>query len=153
VTDELAQALALGKLVLEVRESGVGDQGGVAGDRQRVTYEEERRDECLVEIVKTLGNWHLTNSVTLQLMPEECADQISPMLNNPRLRCSYRLLENGEESEPFETRIRRITGGLFVQARNVPRQALIQINVECDGQVWSSDFESTGSLGIRLRQD
>lgn len=153
VTDELATALARGKPVLEIREAGVSDQGGIAGDRQRVTYEEDKRDECIVEIVKTLGNWHMTNSMTLQLLPEECVEQILPLLNNQRLRCSYKVLEDGEESEAVPTTIRRIKGGLFVQARNVPRQALIQLSVECDGRVWSSDFESTDSLSIRLRQD
>lgn len=153
VTDELAYALAREKPVLEIREAGVGDQGGLAGDRQRVSYEEEKRDECIVELVKTLGNWHLTNSVTLQLLPEDCVEQILPLLNNQRLRCSYRILEDGEEGEAVSTTIRRIKGGLFVQARNVPRQALIQLNVEFDGRVWSSDFESTDSLSIRLRQD
>jgi hypothetical protein len=153
VTDELAQALALGKSVLEVREEGVSDQGGIAGDRQRIVYDEGRRDECIVEIVKTLGNWHLTNSVTLQLLPEECAEQISLLLKNPRLRCDYTILERGRESAAVPAKIRRIKGGLFVNALNVPREALIQLTVECDGRVWNSDFESTDSLAIRLRQD
>jgi hypothetical protein len=153
VTDELAHAIGRVRSVLEIREEGVTDQGGMAGDRQRIPYDETKRDECIVEIVKTLGNWHLTNSVTMQLLPEDCVEQILPLLNNPRLRCSYRVLEDGEESEPVATTIRRITGGLFVQARNIPRRALVQLNVECDGRMWSSDFENTDALSIRLRQD
>lgn len=153
VTDELATAHGQQKLVLEVREVGVDEQRGILGDRQPVVYDEGQRDECIVEIVKALGEWHQTNKVTLQLLPEEYAEQLTPLLNNPRLRCVYIVLERGEEGAEMPTRIRRIKGGLFVEARNVPRQALIQLKVECAGQSWSSDFESTDSLGIRLRQD
>lgn len=153
VTDELAGAHAQKKLILEVRETGVDEQRGIIGDRQPILYEEARRDECLVHIVTAIGEWHRRSSVDLKLLPAECAEQISPRLNNPRLRCTYKILEDGEERGPFEAPIRRITGGLFVRAKNVPRQALVQLTVECDGLYWSSDFESTGSLGIHLRQD
>jgi hypothetical protein len=153
VTDELAHALAIPLPVLEVRESGVDDQGGMAGDRQRVVYEEGRRDVCLVEVAKALGRWHSTNHVRLQLLPDECTEQILPFLRDSSLRCTYRVLVEGDVSPEVRADILPITGGLFVQARNIPRQALIQLNVECRGQSWSSDFESTDSLGVRLRQD
>lgn len=153
VTDELAGAHALSKFIVEVREVGVDEQRGIIGDRQPIVYDEAKRDECIVDLVRALGEWHQRNNVTLKLLPEECAEQITPQLNNARLRCFYKVLEDGEESEEFPARIRRITGGLFVQARGVPRQALVQLIVECEGQSWSSDFESTDSLSIHLRQD
>ena len=153
VPDGLATAQARGKCVLEVREEGVANQGGILGDRQLIPYAEAGRAECIVEIVKALGAWHETNNVTLQLLPEECAEQITPLLGNQNLRCFYTILEGGDEGAQLPARIRRIKGGLFVEARNVPRQALIQIRVECAGRSWTSDFESTDSLGIRLRQD
>ena len=153
VTDELASAHGQGKLIVEVREVGVDEQRGIIGDRQPVVYDEGRRDECIVEIVRALGERHRTNNLTLQLLPEECARQIMPLLKHPRIQCSYKVLDGIEEGEEVRTKILPITGGLFVNARNVPRQALIQLNIECAGQSWSSDFESTDSLGIRLRQD
>ena len=153
VTDELASAYGQGKRILEVREVGVDEQRGMIGDRQPIIYNPAKRDECVVEIVRTLGAWHMTSNVMLQLLPEECAEQITPLLGNQNLRCLYTFLDGVDEGPEQRTRIRRIKGGLFVEARNVPRQALIQLKVECAGQSWSSDFESTDSLGIRLRQD
>jgi hypothetical protein len=152
VTDELASAYGQGKQILEVREAGVDEQRGMIGDRQPIIYEEGKRDECIVEIVKTLGAWHETNHMTFQLLPEECADQIKPLVGDQSLWCIYTVLDGGEEGQEQRERIRPIKGGLFVTARNVPREALIQLRIEGAGQSWRSDFESTDSLGIRLRK-
>lgn len=60
VTDELAVAMKarLRLLVLEVREKGVSDQGGILGDRQRIEYDEVTPDRCPIELVKAIGGWH-----------------------------------------------------------------------------------------------
>jgi hypothetical protein len=153
VTDELAHALALGRPVVEVREAGVDDQGGIGGDRQRIVYDESQRDRCLVELVKTLGRWHQARDVQLKLLPETFAQAVFPLLRNPRLRCTYRLLVDGEETEDFPTRILPITGGLFIRVRGVPPEALLQVHVECEGRSWTSSYESTDALSIAMRED
>jgi hypothetical protein len=155
VTDELSQALAYNLPVVEVRERGVDDQGGIAGDRQRITYDENQRDKCLVELVKTIGGWHQGNTIKLQLLPDEFVQYIRPLLRQPNLHCTYRLLgaEDDSPGEEMPTTILPITGGLFVHAKNVPRASLIQIRVECSGKSWASSFESVDSLGIHLQQD
>jgi hypothetical protein len=154
VTDELSSAITYKLPVAEIRELGVNEQGGIAGDRQRITYNENERDKCLVEIVKTLGKWHSSETVDLQLLPEEFVQNIRPLLRNPGLRCTYKTLNsNGDPSGELPASILPITGGLFVRAKNVPRQSLIQIRVECSGKSWSSNFEKTDSLGIRLQQE
>jgi hypothetical protein len=153
VTDELAHALALGRPVVEVRESGVDDQGGIGGDRQRIAYDERQRDRCLVELVKTLGRWHQARDVQLKLLPETFAQAVFPLLRHPRLRCTYRLLVDDEESEDIPTRILPITGGLFIRARGVPPEALLQVHVECEGRSWTSSYESTDALSIAMRED
>lgn len=154
ITDELSQAIVLNLPVAEVRETGVDEQGGIAGDRQRITYNESERDKCLVEIVKTLGNWHSSNTIELKLMPDECIQAVRPLLKNPKLRCIYQILErNGRMSEEIQAQILPITGGLFVRAQNVPPMSFIQIRVECAGMSWSSEFENVESLGIHLHQE
>jgi hypothetical protein len=153
VTDEISHALALGRPVVEVRENGVDEQGGIAGDRQRIPYTESQRDRCLVELVKAIGGWHRERSVQLKLLPEDFTQAAFPLLRNPRLRCSYRLLVDGDESDEFPTRILPITGGLFLRARGVPPEALIQVHIECDGRSWTSSYESIDSLSIALRED
>lgn len=152
VTDELSHALSKNLLAAEVREKGVDDQGGIAGDRQRIVYDENERDKCLVEIVKTIGKWHSASAVSMQLLPETFVEEIFPFLKKPGLTCTYQLLLDGEIGEEKTTTIVPIKGGLFVNAKNVPRQALIQVRVEYQGKTWISSFESTDSIGIRLRQ-
>jgi hypothetical protein len=153
VTDELSQAI--GKIpVAEIRESGVDDQGGIAGDRQRIPYNEGERDKCLVEIVKTIGHWHSSEEKELQLLPDACVQAVRPLLRNPNLRCTYTVLEkNGTMGEPIPAVILPITGGLFIRAKNIPPLSYIQIRVECSGTSWSSNFENVDSLGIHLQQD
>ncbi len=154
VTDELSHALAFKLPVVEIRESGVDDQGGIAGDRQRVIYNENERDKCLVEIVKTLGNWHSNETMELQLLPEECAQAVRPLLRNPGLRCTYQILEkNGTMGEEMTATILPITGGLFIRAKNIPPMSYIRIRIECSGKSWSSNFENIDSLGIHLHEE
>ena len=155
VTDEISQALAYNLPVVEVRERGVDEQGGIASDRQRISYDESQRDKCLVELVKAIGGWHRGNTIKLQLLPDEFVQDIRPFLKQANLRCTYRLLgaEDDSPGEEKPTTILPITGGLFVHARNVPRMSLIQIRVECSGKSWVSNFESIDSFGIHLQQD
>ena len=154
VTDELSHAIAFKLPVAEIRETGVDEQGGIAGDRQRIIYNESERDKCLVEIVKTLGNWHSSDTIELKLLPYECIQAVRPLLKNPGLRCTYQILErNGMMGEEISAQILPITGGLFVRAKNVPPMSFIQIRVECAGKTWSSEFENVESLGIHLHED
>ena len=153
VTDEISQALANNIPVIEVREDGVDAQGGIAGDRQSVPYDENRRERCLVDLVTAIGRWHRERQVELKLLPDEFAQKVFPYLRRPDLRCTYSLLNDDEQSEEKPARILPIKGGLFVRARGVLPEALIQIHVECSGESWTSSFESTDSLSITLRQD
>lgn len=154
VTDELSNAIAFKIPVAEIREAGVDEQGGIAGDRQRILYTESERDKCLVEIVKTIGKWHLSDTIELKLMPNECIQAVRPLLRNPGLRCTYKILErNGMMGEEIPAQILPITGGLFVRAKNVPPMSYIQIRVEGAGKSWSSEFENVESLGIHLHEE
>ena len=154
VTDEISHAIAYKLPVVEVREHGVDEQGGIAGDRQRILYDESERDKCLVEIIKTLGKWHQSSTVKLKLLPDEFVQDIRPFLRNPNLRCVYKTLDmNGTQSDEIPTSILPITGGLFIHAKNIPHTSLIQIHIECAGKSWTSNFENTDSFGIHLQQD
>lgn len=154
VTDELSNALAYRLLVAEIRERGVDEQGGIAGDRQRITYDENERDRCLVDIIKILGKWHSNNTIKLQLLPDDCVQSIRPLLRDPDLRCTYKILNSaGDLSDAIPARILPITGGLFVHAKNVPHLSLIQVRVECSGISWTSNFENIDSVGINLIQE
>ncbi|MVM34150.1 hypothetical protein GO755_29220 [Spirosoma sp. HMF4905] len=152
VTDELSVAIESRRLVVEVRETGVDSQGGIAGDRQRIEYDESRRDRFLVELVKTIGSWTQNVQVNMQLLPEDFSNEIRPFLESPYLRCTYRLYIDNTISEEFPTRILPLPGGLSIQALNVQKGALIQVKVIANNTTWVSDYMSTGSYSIQLRK-
>jgi hypothetical protein len=150
VQDELAYALAKSVRVVEVREEGVDDQGGLPGDRQRITYKEAERDRLMLELAETVGAWVRTATVNLQLLPPEFVDEIRPLLGKPGFRCTYTVRERGRDAPPVETPVLPIKGGLFIEATKLPPQALLRVSVEGNGRLWRSDYEAVDSLSIRL---
>lgn len=152
VVMELAAAITLRKRVVEVRETGVDPQGGLAQHLQRIEYTEGARDKCLVDIVKAIGDWHKTEDVRIQLLPDGLANtDLRPLLKDQGLTCKYVVRVGNFEDGPFDAEIKPIKGGLFINAPSVPKDALIQINITYGNRVWSSDYESTDSYGIHLR--
>lgn len=153
VLQELAIADDRKLLVLPVREDGLEPQQGIAAGYQWIDYKPAEREKCLVEIVKALGRWHSAAAVRLQLLPQDCALQLRPLLKKPDFRVRYQHWRDGEEGPLTETRVVPIKGGLFVDLRNVPRDALVRLQVECQGQTWTSDYESMDSIGIHLAKE
>jgi len=147
-----ADGPATSQPVIEVREADVDAQGGIAGDRQRISYDEKSRDKCLVEIVKAIGGWHRGSRVKLQLLPPEFSKEILPFLNQNDLECRYCLLANDEITDELPSKVVPIGQGLFVLLNAVPRNALIQVKIRYRGKSWSSSFESTDALGIQMRE-
>jgi hypothetical protein len=152
VVEELAAAAALGKKTVEVRETGVEQQGGLTQANQRIEYDEAARDKCLVEIVKALGVWHSTDYVQVQLLPEGVANNdLRPLLEQQGLICQYVVKVGNYEDSPVDAEIKGIKGGLFINVQKPERDALVKINLRFGNRVWRSDYESLDSYGIHLR--
>jgi hypothetical protein len=151
VISELSSARALRRRVVEVRERGVDPQDDLLQDLQRIVYDEQARDQCLIEIVKAVGSWHRRGNVRIQLLPQAFTDDLRPRINEPGLSCQYTVRIGNYEEEPRIARIMPIKGGMFIDAADVPRDALIQIKVQYGNQSWSSDYESIDAYGIYLR--
>lgn len=155
VTDELSLALGFKMLAVEVRETDVDPQGGLPGDRQRIEYDETKRDCCLVELVKTIGKWHQGTMIKLTLLPDDFVTEIMPrvLMKDPTLKCTYSLFIDGEdESDEITTPIIPLPGGLGLNARNVPRGALIRVSITGGGKMWSSNYQTTSSHTVQMRQ-
>ena len=149
---ELAAAITLKKRAVEVREVGVDPQGGPDQGLQRIDYIEEKRDQCIVDIVKAVGSWHQSDNVTIQLLPAGLVDvDLRPIYKSPGIQCEYFLRVGNVDEGPYPAKLTGIKGGLFIEAPNVPQNALIQISVSYGGRTWSSDYESPDSRGIHLR--
>jgi hypothetical protein len=146
VVEELTLAIARGLRVVEVREDGVSDQGGIAGGRQRIPYRANERDKLLVELAKTVGNWVSTVDVRLRLLPADVVDEIRRAVNAPGFRITYTVLEGNRESAPQDAKVRPIKGGVFVDAAGLSPNSLIRVTVEGNGMRWMSDYDAPDSV-------
>ncbi len=151
VIEELAAAAALQKKTVEVRESGVEQQGGLTQGHQRIEYDENARDKCLVAIVEALGIWHSTDFVLVQLLPEGVANADLRPLVDQGLTCHYVTRVGSQDDPPIQAVVEGIKGGLFVFVRRPERDALVKLSLRHGNRVWSSDFESLNSCGVHLR--
>jgi len=151
VIEELAAARTLKKKFVEVRETGVDPQGGFTLANQRIEYDENARDKCLVEIVKAIGVWQSNNLVRVQLLPEGIRSDLQPLLKDEGLSCKYVVRTGNYVEDAVPAKIERIKGGLFIDVPQLNSEALIQISIRYGSQEWSSDYESLNSYGIHLR--
>lgn len=150
VRDELGCALENQKQVLEIYESGVAREAGMAGkDRQFLPYKEEERVDCVVNIVRVLGRWHRRGARSFQLVPDAI---IRPHLPKQYFRCRYRVMEGNSESPLMETRVQRIQGGLFVNVAGLSRDSQVQVEIVTDNGVISSDYTPTDAIAIELKE-
>lgn len=153
VTDELTCAIDHELPVTEVRETEVDDQGGMQGDRQRITYDEKERDKCLVELVKAIGEWCRSTAARLKLLPENFVTELRPILQRSRIHCTYKFLLGSRVSEDFPAKILPLAGGLAVDVENIPHgQVFVQIQVEAQDIAWTSDFEPIDMLSVHMRR-
>ena len=151
VLDEIAIGIAAKVPLVEIRESGVDQQPGIAGQFQHIMLEEAKPAECLSAVAVALTTLHRRAGLMMQLLPEDFIDEVRPMLNRPGVRCTYTCLEGPKESEPCETKLLPMKGGLFCYTPNVPPSALVRVRVEGGGKAWMSNFESPDSLNIIVR--
>lgn len=152
VTEELSAAIIAQKRVLEIRESGVDAQGGIAGDRQRLAYDENQRDRCLVEIAKAVGSWARGTYLRLQVLPGGVVDVLRPFLKTAQ--CTFRFLTSDNEETPEKPgRLLPIKGGLFLDIKDGLPDALVQVRIQANGWSWVSSYESTDSVGIQLSKE
>ncbi len=150
VIEELAAAAVLEKKTVEVREKGVEQQGGLTQADQRIEYDENARDKCLVAIAQAVGVWQSSNLIRVQLLPEGIREDLRPLLSDEGLSCKYRIKSGNFTDADVPIKIERIKGGLFIDIPQLKADELIQISVRYGNRVWSSDYESLNSYGIHL---
>ena len=152
VSDELITAASFDIPFVEVREKDVEGGGMRDENRQLIHYEESQRDRCIVEIAKLMQQWR-RSSVRVQLLPQDIAEKIRPFLRGPGLRVTYRLLTGAKESQPKETTLLPIAGGLYVRIADLQPSSLVSVSVEAFGKPpWNSDYESVDTAVINLKE-
>lgn len=104
VTDEIVAAGESRIPFLEVRETDVDPQGGMPGGRQHVIFDPERKEKCLVAIALAISKWRPNTPVKLQVLPEQVAAKIRPVMNKKGFRCCYRILNESVDYDFFGNR-------------------------------------------------
>jgi hypothetical protein len=115
VEHELASALGQGIRILDVREVGLDDKGGMTGDRHRIAYDPAQLVTCIVEIAKALGEWHKRQSKFLPTR-DTLYEEMAPSLGQRGFRCQYRVNQREIPSLWREGRIVRQNGRLYFVA-------------------------------------
>jgi hypothetical protein len=153
VIEELASAF--GRMpVVEVRETGVDPQSGMLAGLQRISYCEEQRDRCLVDIAQAVGR--MKNKIeqrVFRLEPTEFVSLFRSLLKKPGLRCSYRVMRRNTESDFCDAGISPVAGGLQLSVGGLGASDLIQVCVSYGDHSWTSDYEPVDSIRLRLSRE
>jgi hypothetical protein len=150
VLQELAVAVTANLKVLEVRQAGLTNQGGLLMDREHLIYEPADEAGCLVSIAGVLGVWSQGLTMRVLLLPEDIVQTIAPLISSPTFRCTYRISADGSPGPYRPAVLLRRPGGLQLTARGIPPTALISVRVEGDGHVFESDFVDSDALPVML---
>ena len=103
--------------------------------------------DCVVNIVRVLGQWHRRGVRRFQLVPDSA---IRPHLSRQYFRCRYRVMEGYNESPLREVGVQRIQGGLFISAPGLSRDSLVQVEIVTDTAVILSDYTPIDAIAIQL---
>jgi hypothetical protein len=155
VIQEYTHAAARGMLVLEVREAEVEFQGHLAGNRQWIEIDLTDRLPAAVQLCRTLREWRNGIDIELRLRTQSFVDAIRGRLTDRKYQCSY-LLRHRDGRQIAHIRDVQIfprSGGLFVYARNVTREAFLELRVEFDGETWTSLGREIQTIDIDLERD
>jgi hypothetical protein len=153
VAQELAVAVTAGLKVLEVRETGLTNQGGLLGDREHLVYDPADEAGCLVAIAKVLGDWSRGLTMRVLLLPDDVVRKIAPLINRTGFRCTYRIAANGRESDERPASLIRRPGGLELTANGIPATSLISVRVEGGGIRYTSPYVDADALTVMLEPE
>jgi len=144
VLQEMAAAITNRRPVVEVRELGVDPQPGIQQGLQRIDYDEQNREPCLIKIAEALGTLRFGVMGEVQLLlPAQAMEVIGPLAKiSGGLICSYTYKDGPYKSSPSPAGVDAIKGGLFITIQDVPLDALIQVTLQAAGHTWRSDYNS-----------
>lgn len=155
VTDELSVAISNNIPAIEIRDKDVEISGGIGSDRQRITFDVEKKEVLLVELVKALSAYRRRFiPKRLFLLPEVIVKDVRPFIRNGSIKCMYQFRLGNRESPQYETKPFPFGQGLCVDVFNVPsEEALIQVSLSGPNFIWSSSFVSVQLLSINLEKE
>ncbi len=156
VRDELVTAVAVKIPALEIKDSALGNLGGIVDGRQRMDFDINKKETLLVELAKVLARWknkHETRRI--MLLPDEIMVNARPYVKDGGLKCIYQFRDGNEESQKYETIPFRLPSALAVDIKNIPSgNALVQITLEGPNDFsYSCGYQPFSLIPINLQKD
>lgn len=156
VRDEYLHAINSNKKVVAFIENKVDWNQGMAGDRQFVPFDEDRKDKLLVEMAGILSQWskiYISKRLRF-LAPPDFIAEIRPLISRGEVKCTYRYLVGPNESQETEAALIKLGGGICIDLKNPPpANGFVQVKIVANGINWSSDYESLEFLSINLSKE
>jgi hypothetical protein len=151
VRDEMVHANAKNKPIIPIKEVGVKVPDGLLGNRQYIPLDQNDRLGCVAELARALGRRNIRR---IKLDPPD--DQMRRSIFQWRLDQAFSIRyrtqdENGVET-PFQTgRLEVVRAGFYLNAADVPRRGLIEVEGCLGAQtVFSSGWETADAVQVPI---
>jgi|SRR5215831_3095548 len=151
VRDEMVHAIAVKKLVVEVRQNGVNLPSTITGERQRIPLDPNNKLRCIAEVIKAVNSWSIRK---LLLVPSDqrLAKVIIRAVKNKSLIVRYRSRIKNKSSKQFEGRLELVDNGLYLNAMGLPDGSLVEIEgtTNSDGTIFNTGWASADLVRIEF---
>jgi hypothetical protein len=150
VRDEMMYAIAKGKPIVVVRETGTRLPDGLLGNRQYVPLDQNDRLACVTELLDALGQRQI---LRVRLDPSDD----SLRLNLWRWRRAtgfairYRTKNEGLDSDFRNGRLELVDQGFYLNLAEVPSKAMIEVEGVLNNEtMFTSGWVSADAVQIRV---
>lgn len=137
VRDEINYARAKEKPAIAIIDIRV-DLEGAFQEHERIDYNAESPLPAVLKLMRTIGEWkrNAGRRVKVRILPDELGEQVSD--GREGVKCSYRLIRNGNRGVWQEAATVREVGGTFAYLRGIQDDSLIQLRAQISGDTWLS---------------
>jgi hypothetical protein len=135
VKQEIDAALALGKPVVRVIESGVKDPGGMLQGLQRLRYDPAARDRFLVDLTDHLRTW-IQGVVSVRLAPDALVRELEGMGPDAKRTCRYKIRHRSHVEREGEADIVGEGGGLYVRLVGFRPDRSADLSIHTGQRTW-----------------
>ncbi len=157
ILQEIASGLTQQKKILALFELEVdSSQVAILQGHQIVHYDNAKREELIVSLIKTLSRWKKEASrKKIKLLPEEMIIQLKGAFNQNQVECHYNFMVDGDELEKIKTTPIRLSGGYIIQIKNIPMKGDIFLNVRLQGpgnEIWETGYEPFEYMALNFQK-
>ena len=150
VRDEMMYAIAKGKPIIVVRETGTRLPDGLLGNRQYVPLDQNDRLACVAELLDALGHRQILR-VKLDPSDDSLRKNLWKWRHKPGFAIRYRTRTEGLDSEFRNGRLECLEQGFYLNLAEVPSRALVEVEGVLNNEpMFGSGWVSSEAVQIRV---